>query len=90
MNKVKAKKEARENKKTWGELRDIVLNASKSGMSKVNKSLTKEQASGIFLAMINEKELNEVPRGEHFNVHKERFQISSTGLGIMNILREFG
>lgn len=90
MNKVKAKKEARENKKTWGELRNIVLNASKSGMSKINKSLTKEQVSGIFIDMINEKDLNDIPDGECYNSRKNCLQISSSGLGIMNILREFG
>lgn len=90
MNKVKAKKEARENKKTWGELRDIILNASKTGMSKVNKSLTREQVSGIFMDMINEKDLTDIPDGECFNSRRDCFQISSAGLGIMNILREFG
>jgi len=74
---AKAEKAAKENKKTWGELRDIILNADKSGMSVLNKSLTKEKVGVLFLDMIkHEKDPVKVPVGLELPT-------------IANILREF-
>jgi hypothetical protein len=90
MNKVKAKNEAKNNSKTWGELLDLVKAArGTGGMAKINKSITKEQALDIFENMINACNLTDIPKGVTVN-YKQKEIMTGHGLGIMNLLRECG
>ena len=89
MNKTKAKSEAMNNKRSWAELLKIVDSADLSGMSKVNKSITRKQVAEIFKSMIKEKCLNDVPDGARYDIYKDKLMMSAYGLGIMNLLREF-
>jgi hypothetical protein len=89
MNKKQAKIEAENNTKTWGELLGLVEAADLRGMSRVNKSLTREQVAQIFKDMISGRDLNEVPQGLRFDVYRDCNRISADGLGIQNLLREF-
>lgn len=89
MNKRKAKTEAENNTKTWGELLKIVESGNKDGMSRVNPSLTREQAADLFKRMIGGRDLDEVPNGLRYDYIKDCYRISHDGLGIQNILREF-
>ena len=89
MNKKQAKQEAENNTRTWGELLAIVEGADLTGMSKLNKSLTREQSAQIFKNMIAERDLNEVPNGLRYDAYKDCMRISGDGLGVQNILREF-
>lgn len=91
MNKTKAKQMAQNNTMTWGEIAEIIEGNDLSGMSKVNKSLTRQQVYGIFKNMLDvEKDKNDVPKGMVYSVRKNKEIMSSSALGIMNILREFG
>lgn len=89
MNKRQARAEAENNTRTWGDLLILIESADLSGMSRVNKSLTREQTSQIFKDMIAERDLDEVPKGQRYDVCKNCMRISMDGLGIQNILREF-
>lgn len=89
MNRRKAKEEAMNNKRTWAELLSLVENGSIIGMSKINKSLTREQVGTIFKNMIAERDLTETPEGSVYSYRRDRIIISGDGLGIQNILREF-
>lgn len=88
MNKSKAKKEAKENKRSWGELKSIFDNASDTGMSIVNKSLTKKQVLSIFKPMFDGKDLSVVPDGERYCGRRDKIIMTGDALGIMNLLRE--
>jgi hypothetical protein len=88
MNKAKAKKEAQNNTRTWGELKELVDNTDEQGASVVNKSLTKKQVLTIFYNMFDEVDLNEVPEGMVYSPRRDKVIMSANALGIMNILRE--
>jgi hypothetical protein len=88
MNRAKAKKEAQENTRTWGELKEIFDNASDEGMSVVNKSLTKKQVMDIFRGMFDSVDLSVVPPGMRYCARSDRMIMSGDALGIMNLLRE--
>ena len=89
MNRKQAKEEAINNTRSWRELLQLVQTSSLEGMSRVNKNLTKEQAAKIMEDMIAERDLDEVPKGERYDVFKEQYRISGDGLAIQNLLREF-
>ena len=76
MNKRQARDEAFDKKRTWGELLSLVENSDMTGMAKINKSLTREEAGTIFKNMIAGKTLTEIPVGR-------------STLSIQNLLREF-
>lgn len=88
MNKTKAKKEAQDNTRSWGELKDLVDATSDEGMSVVNKGLTKKQVLEIFKGMLETVDLSEVPDGMVYSARKNKLIFSKDALGIMNILRE--
>lgn len=89
MNRRQAKLEAINNKRTWGELREIVNRANRNGMSRVNKSLTKIQVYEIFKKIIDARDLSEIPTGERYSVSRNRYVMTGDGLAIFNLLREF-
>ena len=88
MNKTKARNEAKENTRTWGELKQLVDATSEEGMSVVNKNLTKKQVLDIFKALFKTVDLSVVPPGMRYSVAKDRMVMSGDALGIMNMLRE--
>lgn len=88
MNKAKAKKQAQENTRTWGEIKEIVDNADDHGMSIVNKGLTKKQVLRIFKGMFDDVDLSVVPPGMRYCGRRDRHVMSGDALGIMNVLRE--
>jgi len=89
MNKQKAKAEAENNTRTVGELLAIVDAADLTGMSKLNKGLTRVQAAQIFKGMLAGRSADEVPKGTRWDVSRNSMRMSGDGLGIQNLLREF-
>lgn len=91
MNKKKAKEQACSNTKTWEELFAVLDGANLSGMSKVNKSLTREQVYSIFQSMKDDiSDLTIIPKGMRYSFRRDKEIISGEALSIMNLLREFG
>lgn len=89
MDKKKAKQEALENKRTWGELKKIVLEADKKGSSFVNKKLSKVFVAELLLCMMKDKKDSQYPLTKRFDLKKNKVQINAMGLSICNLLREF-
>lgn len=89
MNKIKAKEISMNNTKTWGQLKAMVVNSDKSGASKVNPLLKKSVVADIFINMFENKNLDQVPVTTYFNTMKNRIQLNSDGMGILNLIREF-
>lgn len=89
MNKKLARDEAWSPDKTWREYREMIVNSDLTGRAKLNKSLTRQQASDIFLKMVDSnKDLDAIPKtliSINFRV-----SLSGDGVGLMNLLREFG
>lgn len=90
MNKVDAKEIAMINEKTWAELKAMVVNSDKNGTSKVNPTLKKSVVADIFMNMFKNKDLEKVPVTTYFHPMKNRLQLNGDGIGIVNLLREFG
>ena len=89
MNKSKAKEEAFNPTKTWGEYRDLLDAACTEGKSKVNKSLSRDEVISIFKKMFENKNFNEIPETVSYT-HNDKKKLNGDGLGLMNFLREFG
>ena len=89
MNKKQAKDEAALNERTFGELLEMVqATRGKRLMSKVNKTLTLDQALDIFERWLEEQDPNEKPETMRYSVTKGYNILSGDGLGVSNILRE--
>jgi hypothetical protein len=58
-------------------------------MSKVNKSMTKEQVIDLFASAIKEKDLDTKPKTMRYNIARGYETLSGDGLSVVNILREF-
>lgn len=91
MNKREARKQAMNNTKTFAEFLTLI-NTCKAGnvKSKLNPSLSKLQVQGIFRLAVKGRNQSEIPKGSRLNFVKNRTEMSSDGLTIYNILREFG
>lgn len=90
MKEADAKKEILDFSRTWKDLKELVDKADKNGLSKINPAFTKIQISQIFYGFIEGKDENAIPETMMFDVHTDRIKVSGTGLGVRNILREFG
>jgi len=89
MNKKKARIEAENNTRTFGELLELVESTrGKRPMSVVNKSLTLDQVLDIYKAWLSKRNPNDKPKTMKYNVYKERITLSGDGLGVVNVLRE--
>ena len=95
MNKRKAQDEAWNNIKSWGEIKELIDSCrdvtNPLRESRVNRSMTVEQALDIFDSAIETRvrnSLSEVPSGHRHDIYKGREVMSGDGLIIRNILRE--
>jgi hypothetical protein len=91
MTKSKAKLEALESKRTFGELQLMVeATRGKREKSKVNTSLTLNHVLDMFESWLKTKKINSIPSTTVYNTRKDRIQLGSDGLIVMHILRECG
>lgn len=90
MNKAKAKKIALESTPSWGELKEMILKSDISGVSKVNRSLSRAYIQQMFLTFLESKDLSETPKTISFSVNADKNTINRDGMSIVNMLREFG
>lgn len=73
---------------TVGELREVVRGASKKGLARLNRGLTKAQAADILLAAWEDRPDAHVVTPETYR--RGRYRFSADAHIAQNILREFG
>ncbi len=92
MNKRKAKDEAWDNTRSWADIKELIDSCrdvtNPLRESRVNRALTVEQVLDIFDKAIEKRDPDEVPKGHHHSVYRQREVMSGDGLMIHNILRE--
>lgn len=87
MNKKQAKDAAFSNDKTYGELLQMVKDTrGKRPLSKVNSSLTLDQALDIFEGAFKDKNTDDKPDTIRFSTGR----LSGEGLGVQNVYWECG
>lgn len=93
MNKKQAKDQAYENDKPWSYYMGILNSQNNlTGVSKLNKNLTKTQVFDIFNNAMKEKNPDQIPDGTRYILRGRngRITLNSDGMLIQNILIEFG
>ena len=90
MNKNQLKKLVLENKTiTFGDLLDKINKADKTGQCKINPATSREYFAKISESVCREKGLENIVSGSRLN-DKWKISLSSDGMIMLNILREFG
>ncbi len=95
MNRNEAKKAAVTNTRSIGDLRALIektMAADTGRMSRVNPMFTLEQACGIYMRALADRDAAEVPEGEKPDPYSMTGRMRRTGdsLTIQNILRDCG
>lgn len=91
MNKREARKQAENNFRSIGELRQMIASArGRGGMSRVNSCFTLEQVLDIYDKALKERDADEVPAGMVRDIYSKtgRMKPSRDSLKIANILRD--
>ena len=92
MNKRKAKDEAWNNARSWGDLKELIDSCRDATnpirQSRINRALTVEQVLDIYDKAIAKRDPAEIPDGHRHDAYKRREVMSGDGLMIHNILRE--
>jgi hypothetical protein len=89
MNKKMANAKSIEGKLSIGQLREMIESArAMGGMSQVNPAFTMAQVCDIYKRAIQDRSVEEIPSGVHYDVYKRRNVPSKDSLIIRNILRD--
>jgi hypothetical protein len=89
MRKSRAKALAYEGKMTYNQLQELISKCDRTGPSKINTSMTKEQVLVLLQASIKDENPKEVPVTTWYN-HRDKLTLTGHGMIVMNILTECG
>jgi len=89
MRKSRAKALAYEGNMTYGYLQELIAKCDRTGPSKVNPNMTKEQVLVLLQASIKDEDPKDVPVTTWHNT-RVKVTLTGQGMAVMNILRECG
>ena len=89
MNITKATMQAMDNKRTWGEVLDVLNHADKSGLSS-GSQITRARAADLAETHVLKFDPADIPDGTRYDHGMGKEVMTGEALLIMNILREFG
>ena len=89
MRKSRAKSLAYVGNMTYGHLQELIAKCDRTGPSKINSNMTKEQVLVLLQASIKDENPKEVPVTTWYN-HRDKLTLTGHGMIVMNILTECG